>query len=276
MNRIVQTAMGLILAVATTVQAAGAEVAMRFPGGRIAYSADGNQHDKDDIGATAMSIAMLSASGLGDRLVHYDFSCHLGDNNRRMNEDMIESALGGAKRFGLDQKVFFNSQTQLEEAIENFRIQGNRSTAKDPLWYICAGPMEVPWRCVNAVDPEKRKHVHCISHSGWNDKHSDTPQMNHRWQDLGKLEATLHHIRDQNSSNGDNDFNGPHEKWLWLKNSDDPNYQWLYSRNKFGEKFDVSDSGMLYWLITGGPDKGNMRAGWSEAKALLTQPGRRP
>ena len=266
--------LSVFLMVATTATTA-VEPLVQFPGGRIAYSADGNQHDKDDIGATAMSIAMLDAAGLGDRLVHYDFSNHLGNNSDRMDKEMIESALGGAKRFKINAKVFFNAQTQLDKAIENFRTQGNRSSGEDPLWYICAGPMEVAWRCISAVDPGKRKHIHCISHSAWNDKHRDTNEMSHQWQDLGQLGATLHHIDDQNSSNGEDDFNGPHSKWMWLKDSDNPNYQWLYTRNKFGNKFDVSDSGMLYWLLTGGPKQGNMKAGWAETKALLENPVRK-
>ncbi|MFC1652759.1 DUF5060 domain-containing protein [Planctomycetota bacterium] len=261
--------MGVFLADATAAT-------INFPGGRIAYSADGNQHDHDDIGATAAAIAMVSSAGLGDKLVHYDFSNHLGNNNKKMENDMIESALGGAKRFGLDTSKFFNDQTQLKEAIANFKKEGNKSSENDPLWYICAGPMEVAWRCVNAVDPEKRKYIHVISHSGWNDKHGDTPEMTHRWEDIGKLGATLHKIKDQNSSNGDNDLNSPLSKWQWLKNSDNENWKWLYSRNQFKDKFDISDSGMMYWLITGGPNGGNQKSGSNELKDLLSNPVKVP
>ena len=249
---------------------------INFPGGRIAYSADGNQHDHDDIGATAASIAMVSSAGLGNKLVHYDFSNHLGDNNKEMENNMIESALGGAKRFGLDTSKFFNDQTQLKEAIDNFKKEGNKSSEDDPLWYICAGPMEVAWRCVNAVDPEKRKYIHVISHHGWNDRHADTPELTHRWEDIGKLGATMHKIRNQNNSNGDNDFSSPLSEWQWLKNSDNENWKWLYSRNQFKDKFDISDSGMMYWLITGGPNGGNQKGGPKELKDMLSNPVKVP
>ena len=47
------------------------------PAGRIAIVADGNSPDPDDLGATAVSIALLRATGLEDRLVHYSHSCDL-------------------------------------------------------------------------------------------------------------------------------------------------------------------------------------------------------
>ena len=251
----------------------GAPVQIKFPGGRIAFSSDGNQHDEDDWGATAMSLALVNAAGLNAKFVHYDFSCHLGNNSETKDAQMIKSALGGAERFKLDKSKVFNDQTQLDAAIANFKAEGNKSSAKDPLWYICAGPMEAPWRCVNAVDAEKRPFVHCISHSGWNDKHGDTPEMTHKWEDLGKLGATLHHIADQNNSNGEDDFNAPAAKWAWLQESSNPDWQWLYGRNMKGT-FDVSDAGMIFWLITGGPNGGNEKGGSAEAKYLLEHPAK--
>lgn len=255
----------------TPSESTPAVVKIAFPGGRIAFSSDGNQHDEDDWGATALSLALLKASGLSKSFVHYDFSCHLGNNNPAKDAQMIESAVGGAERFGLDKSRVFNDQTQLDAAIANFKKEAEKSSASDPLWYIVAGPMEVPWRCINAVSPEKRQFIHCISHSGWNDKHGDTPEMTHKWEDLGLLGATVHHIIDQNNSNGDIDFNSPTDKWYWLMNSTDPDWKWLYSRNS-KDTFDVSDTGLLFWLITGGPNGGNEKGGPAEAQYLLSHP----
>ena len=39
--------------------------------GRIAISCDGNEHDDDDWGATPMSLALLAAKGLQDKLTLY-------------------------------------------------------------------------------------------------------------------------------------------------------------------------------------------------------------
>ena len=52
------------------------------PLGRIAIVADGNSPDPDDLGGTAVSIALLRASGLENRLVHYSHSCDLVRDNR--------------------------------------------------------------------------------------------------------------------------------------------------------------------------------------------------
>ncbi|WP_211298231.1 hypothetical protein [Polaribacter glomeratus] len=47
------------------------------PKGRIAIVADGNSADPDDLGGTAISLALLRSSGLEKRLVHYSHSCDL-------------------------------------------------------------------------------------------------------------------------------------------------------------------------------------------------------
>lgn len=241
---------------------------INFPGGRIAYSADGNQHDPDDFAATPMTLAMIKASGLKKKLIHFDFSCHLGDNNMKMDTQMIASAIGGAERFGFKKSVFFNDQTQLDKAISNFRKEGNRSSARNLLFYICAGPMEVAWRCVNAVDPEKRKYIYMISHSDWNNKHSDTPEMTHTWKDMPALGVNIINIIDQNPGT-----NRPYEEYQWLRDSASPDLKWLWERgNSTGKKnFDPSDAGMTYYLITGGPEGGDENCNPEKIKSLLTE-----
>ena len=58
---------------------AGTVFAQRInpPFGRIAIVADGNSPDPGDIGGTAVSIALLRAVSMADRLVHYSHSCDL-------------------------------------------------------------------------------------------------------------------------------------------------------------------------------------------------------
>jgi hypothetical protein len=46
----------------------------------------------------------------------------------------------------------------------------------------------------------------------------------------------------------------------------------VYTRNQFKTKFDPSDAGMTYWLMSGGPNGGDEKSGWPEAKALLLNP----
>ncbi len=241
---------------------------IKFPGGRVAISHDGNQHDPDDWGAFAMNFALFWAAGLQDKIVHIDHSDHLGDNSTSQHNQMLTTA-AGASKFNIPSSVIFDDQTQLSAAIANFKREAELSSESNPLWYICSGPMEVPWRCINAVEPAKRKYIHVISHSSWNETHADTSQMTHTWNDIKALGVVAHDILDQNGSDGDNDFNTPLSKWTWLRDSSYEPYRWVWSRNSFSNKFDVSDAGMSYWLLSGGPDGGDQRGGWPEAKVLL-------
>ncbi|MCG8700366.1 MAG: hypothetical protein MI922_20090, partial [Bacteroidales bacterium] len=62
--------------------------AINFPNGRIAISSDGNIHDEDDWGATAMSLAIIDAANLNSKLVHYSFSDHLGASTAEGEKQM--------------------------------------------------------------------------------------------------------------------------------------------------------------------------------------------
>lgn len=48
--------------------------------GRIAVTADGNQHDKDDWGASPLGLAILAQRGLQANVVHYDYNSHGWDS----------------------------------------------------------------------------------------------------------------------------------------------------------------------------------------------------
>jgi hypothetical protein len=253
--------------VASVVQA----VEVRFPPGRLAITHDGNQHDPDDIGALPMNAALLWAAGLTGRLVHLDHSNHLGDNNATMEQKMKDSAAGSISRFGIAPARVFDCQVQLAQMIANFKVEGDKSTAADPLWFVCSGPMETAWRCLNAVDPTKRQHIRCVSHSTWNETHADTTGMTHTWASMkSNFPSVIYYdLVDQNSSDGENDWSTSRDRWYWLRDSVFEPYRWVFSRDQFTTKFDPSDSGMVYWLISGGPNGGDQYAGWPEAKALL-------
>ena len=45
--------------------------------GRIAVSSDGNYHDRDDICATAVTIAIFTSAGVAGKLVYYGHSDHI-------------------------------------------------------------------------------------------------------------------------------------------------------------------------------------------------------
>ncbi|WP_238929367.1 hypothetical protein [Flavobacterium pokkalii] len=255
-----------------------------MPKGRIAFSSDGNLHDTDDWGATAFSLALIHYAGLEKRFVHYDYNNHLGDSDKNWEQVMTDAAKGGAKRFGLDARKVFDDQSEKEAAITNFVKEANSSNKKNPLWFICAGPMQMAYDMIKATLPEKRKFIHAISHSQWNEVHNHSENKK-TWEDMKKdfPDVVYHQILDQNKSNGEDDFYSHITNWKWLLESNNENWKWLYNIDDTGvldlltkgrkesiEKyFDISDAGMTYWLITGGPYGGNEKGGWKEVKALF-------
>ena len=240
---------------------------LNFPGGRIALSHDGNNYDLDDYVASAMNLALLEGTGLKSKLVHFDHSCHLVNKSGRYAE-MLESINSGAQRFNIDTSVIFDDQTQLAAVIANFAAEGNKSSASDPLWFCIAGPMEVPWRCINAVTPSKRQYIHCVSHSIWNETHVEDPDMTHTWADVKALGIVAHDIINQNNTG----WNTKKSKVYWMRDSSNPDLQWLYNRNA-KSTYDSSDSGMLWWVMTGATNGGHENGGWQDYKPILESIG---
>ena len=269
-----QFSMLIVLATLTTF-AYSQQAVVNWPGGRYAISSDGNQHDKDDWGAQPTAIALMYYAGLSGKIVHIDHSNHMGDNNSSWNNSMKETAAGGASRFGnLSSSIIFDCQTQAAEATANFIAQAKLCTSSNPLWLVCVGPMEIPWRHLNAVknfDPGLLQYIHCVSHSTWNETHNDALN-NHTWANMKSDFPTVkyHDIIDQNGSNGDNDWNTPYSKWYWLRDGS-TDWNWLYARTD-KSTYDVSDAGTTYWIISGATNGGNEKAGWPECKDLFENP----
>lgn len=256
---------------------------MNMPNGRIAFSSDGNLHDSDDWGATAFSLAFLHYAGLEKRFVHYDYNNHLVESRESWEKIMDDAAKGGAKRFGLDVSKVFNDQTEKEAAIANFVKEAKKSTANNPLWLICAGPMQMAYNMIAESPKDKRQFIYTISHGKWNEDHTHG-DLKKTWADMKQdfPEVTFHEIIDQNRSNGEDDLHSHIHNWFWLRDSDNKDWQWLYNlddtwqvdklenwKSDTEKSFDISDAGMTYWLITGGPNGGNDKAGWKEVKALF-------
>ncbi|WP_418263680.1 hypothetical protein [Flavobacterium faecale] len=273
----------LIASLLSTIVCDAQKSKINMPKGRIAFSSDGNLHDSDDWGATAFSLAFLHYAGLKEKFVHYDYNNHLGNSREGWEKIMDDVAKGGAKRFGLDVTKVFNDQTEKEAAIANFVKEAKKSSVKNPLWFICAGPMQMAYTMIAATPEDKRQFIHAISHSKWNNEHSHG-ETEKTWLDMKNdfPTVTYYDIIDQNKSNGEDDFQSHIVNWQWLKNSLNKDWQWLYSmddtyqvdklerwKSNTEKHFDISDAGMTYWLITGGPNGGNDKAGWKEVKALF-------
>lgn len=249
--------------------------------GRIAISSDGNDHDDDDWAATPMSLALLSAKGLQDKLVLYTYSDHIWGNHKTMNsyEQMQESALKGAEYFGFDKSRFICAVDNPQNAYNAMRDEINKSSSDNPLFIIGAGPMQVIGEAIKLSDTSKLKYVSLISHSDWNNNHG----KKHKGWTLSMIEENFKQyglniikISDQNGGRYKQkvDYEGmfaDKDRFEWLKTSStrdkapykEGSWDWLYSRLESCERapnekknwlkasFDASDSGMVLYLLSG-------------------------
>jgi hypothetical protein len=216
-----------------------------YHGNRVAVTADGNQHDKDDWAATPMTVALLARWGFLSKLVHYDYNNHLGNNSGTMATQMTTSTLGAADRFGVPRARFFDNQRQLAKSLAHLTAQIDASTDNNRLIILAAGPMEVLWRAVKAAEPSARRHVTVISHSPWNDTHADTPQMTHTASDVRALGVKWVQIRSQQPRLATSTW----APWQWLRTADAARFRWIHSRMQATGKADVSDAGMCYYML---------------------------
>jgi hypothetical protein len=260
--------------------------------GRIAISSDGNEHDEDDWAATPMSLALLASRGLQDQLVVYTFSDHIWGSNKekpKAAEQMRESAFIGGNKFGFKKTKFIEAVAAPNFAVIELTKEINKSSAKDPLTIIAAGPMDVVGDALNEADSIKLQHVRLISHSTWNDEHADKPyewEKHEGWtwakiqEEFGPKGLQLDHITDQN---GGADYEGLKTdlvKYDWLKNSPNKDskpyekgsWEWLYGRLQAaqkGEEFDPSDAGMIVYLLTG-----KQKTNPEDLREILENPGK--
>lgn len=218
---------------------------------RIAISSDGNPDaDADDVGATPFTLAILAKAGLQDNLVHFDFNNFL--NYKKIDSGknrMWLGAMGGQARWGFDSSRFFDAAIDSDGAVEHLASEINQSTAKDPLYLIAAGPMELIYRALDAADNGARQHVKIVSHHNYNECFK--PRLWHRnWNDVKSLVPEIGYLRikDQNGNKGSGLKGAANSDFGWLQEHTDPNLNWVYDRIVAG-KPDVSDAGMLAWLI---------------------------
>jgi hypothetical protein len=215
-------------------------------GYRIGYSGDGNQHDPDDWHASPMALALLHEAGMKEVLVHFDYNDHLGDNDAGMAATHRANVETAISLFGYDSEIFYDDQEDLDGAVQSIAAAIDASSDDDHFWLICAGPMEVCWRGIDAADDAKEQLVHVISHSSWNDNHDDTPELDHTWDDIeADFDVQMHHINDQNGPA----FNSSCNEWEWLQNIPDYGqslYDLVCTDSAAG---DASDAGMVYYRI---------------------------
>ncbi len=218
---------------------------------RLAWSADGNQYDPDDLSASPLALLLLAARGQQQRLVHFDHSSNLGDNNPAMEEQMIWSVEEAARVIGgFDMSNIYNDQRDLEGSTDSVARAINASSAQDRLCFVVAGPHGVAYRGIAKAQRDKLPYVTMISHSEWNNSH-DAADNIYNLDDIKRdfPELNFQAISDQNSNLG---TRVGEEAWAWMKTAGDPATEWVGTRiDEVDTSGDVSDAGMMYYVLTG-------------------------
>ncbi|WP_075589653.1 hypothetical protein [Labilibacter marinus] len=240
---------------------------------RIAVSADGNSApdheykwpigDPDDWGANAAILATLAKLELQDQLVHYSYNNFIdapaGPDSENQNKISCD---GGIIYWHFNASKFYDVTTQLEAAKTSLAKEMSISTEDNPLYFIHAGLSEFVYQAVEkAIEMggmENLRHVKLVSHSGFNE--NETRRDWHRtWADIQKLcgnRIQYHKIKDQNACGikdvlwcSGKDFS----PWYWMRDHQDESIRWMYTRAQAHDtgKADISDVGMVYWLLTG-------------------------
>jgi hypothetical protein len=257
------------------------------PPGRIAYVADGNSPDPDDIGANAVVFGLFAGSNLRDRLVHFSHSCDLNPfsntgssqsidapNELRRQNYLHQTAGEGIGFFGPFPNLvdYYNCRTEQAAAVNDLKNAINASSVADPLWIIEAGEPDIIGYALQAADANKRQFVHVISHHPANDNSGDF----FTWAQILAFGVTDHQIGDQNVGLQVLISSG---LWDWAENHPRPEIVWILDQLKYAEadgvvgfqtnKYDCSDAGMVYWWITGANQGGNKNSTPVEIKNML-------
>lgn len=248
------------------------------PKGRIAIVADGNSPDPDDLGGTAVSIALLRATSLEKRLVHYSHSCDLVRVNRISEKAEVErhalmqSACDvTARRWGgFDHLTFFDAKWQMDATIKDLAKAINASAVDDPLWIIEAGEPDIIGFALDATPKEKHKFVKVVTHHPANDNAGDF----YKWQQILDFGVEEVRIPDQNIN-----LKVDIAEWDWAKNHSDPRVQQVWLQGKIAEvddvvkfqkgKWDCSDAGMVLYWVTGATNGGLQKGTVGDVKTLL-------
>lgn len=241
--------------------------------GRIAWSADGNQHDTDDWLASPWALAMFRAAGIDRKVVYFGYNSHLWDTRDEYDKIHEDNIKGTVLRWGgYKSTAFFNELSETNAATDKLVEEINKSTESDPLWLVAAGPIETYGFAIEKANADALKHVTVLSHSTWNTDHSAKEHdSKYSLEFIREKGVNYKKIKDQNNQNGAPAWTAQGlkrktEYFEFLKGHKDERMQWLWTcrvmpqyENPNYQKgfYDYSDSGMAYWLITGANNGGD-------------------
>ncbi len=188
--------------------------------------------------------------------MHIEYNNIIQANDDRFEREMTASVLGAAEKYGIPPAILHNCRTDLDGAIESIKNAVNASSRENPLYYIVAGPMDVPYRGLLAADPVKRQYVYCISHSSWNDGYGKRRIEGRSKRDLIALGIKWIQVGHGGllAYSGVPGTKSTPAQWAlfhWMRDSRDERLRWLFTRLEAEERCDVSDATMGYFLVTG-------------------------
>ncbi len=227
---------------------------------RIAVSSDGNKHDRDDICASAVSVALISKAGRSGDLVYWGYCDHFWRTNSSWEPLMRDSVEGTVARYGgFSLGIYYNTRANFLPSRTALVNEINKSTADNPLVILMAGPAQVVGRAIYLSNPSARPFVTVMSHSDWNDTHAyqygkseglNAPAY-YQFSDFAPMGVNTVHIQNQNPGT-----NRPYVEYYWMRDSADSNLQWLWQRGQVANKstYDCSDAGLTYFMLTGDQD----------------------
>ena len=201
--------------------------------GRVAWSCDGNHNDEDDWAASPVALAIFAEFGVKDRLVHYDYNNILSQTNPAWDKEHETSIRGAIERYGYNRALFHDVRKDLDAAVDSIVRAINASSAEDPLYFVLAGPMQVPLMGIEKSDPAKRKFVYCISHSRWNDGFASGYAFPYNKRAVIPTGIRWIQIGDQNQRLTTSPFGRPATPqewapWVWMRDSSVDHVRFLW------------------------------------------------
>jgi len=177
---------------------------------RYAYSCDGFNQDRDDVAASAMTLALFDRNGLADRIVHFHFNTNFGGEPRHAAEHR-KSVLETAVLFGIIKEVDGNdayfdvsqSDEEKKAAIAHLAGQIRKAGKKKPLMIFAAGGVQVPYAALkkameDGATQKAQQSVIFVSHAQANEVTRKTtgpnPEYSYNWDDLKKLSPFVQFI----------------------------------------------------------------------------------
>ncbi len=182
----------------------------KTPNYNYAYSCDGYNQDRDDIAASAMTLAIFDRVGLADRIVHFHFNTNFGGKPTHAAEHR-KSVLETAVLFGIIKEVDGNdayfdvSQSDDEKtaAIAHLAGQIRKASKKKPLMIFAAGGVQVPYAALkkaigDGAGKKALQNVVFVSHAAANEqtrkKDSHNPEYSFNWDNLKELSTDVQFI----------------------------------------------------------------------------------